>query len=142
MKNNKGFANFILIGAVVLLVVIGGYFALKKNSNIKNSPDISATMPISTTPLTIKVGKVSIDPKVVQELQAGYDEGGHMPWRVDPDSVVSLPGGYSEPGIVPESVQKVSLNFQTGIGIYTITYQGKQYKVTVIQPLVGIRKIW
>jgi hypothetical protein len=65
MKNNqKGFASMILIGAVIILVAVGGYFYWKSTNNkplispvtnITNSPSVTPSLSpsVSTTPTNI-----------------------------------------------------------------------------------------
>ncbi|OGI66293.1 hypothetical protein A3A95_01840 [Candidatus Nomurabacteria bacterium RIFCSPLOWO2_01_FULL_39_18] len=46
MKNNqKGFASLVLIGVLVVLVAIGGYFAVSKKPNNQQTSDVSTPIP-------------------------------------------------------------------------------------------------
>jgi len=132
----KGFISPLLLVLVAILLIGGGAYVYVHNKQAISPAVVSPTA--SATSSAIKIGKVAINPQMVQELQSGADQG-HQPWRLDPESVVSLPGGL---GVLPESVQKLSLNLQTGVAEYIVTFDGRQYIVTVIQPIVGKNKVW
>ncbi len=103
----------------------------------------------SSATSSVKIGKVTIDPKVTADLQASVDEG-HQPWRLSSGNVAAVDSSISgaegfvqEDGTLNSSVQIVSVDLIKGVAVYIIpSSDGKKYKVTVIQPVVGKNKIW
>jgi hypothetical protein len=108
------------------------------------SEQINTASPLSDKVSNIKLGKVTINMKEIIDLQKSVDEG-HQSWRMDPENVATVaiyPDGLATGADSSHILKRLSFDSQKGIAVYALAYQGREYKVTTVQPIIGKWKIW
>ena len=94
--------------------------------------------------LIIWTGKIDIDKEEMAGIQKAIDDG-HQPWRTDPKEIACVDSsmyGFNLIGDCETLKEVYSAADIPGIIKYQVTAMGKDYIITVIQPVVGEGKIW